>query len=200
MGYTTDFYGEFNLTPSLTEEQTNYINTFSETRRMKRDVNKLMELYKGKHGYPGRTGTPEEIYGNDGEFFVNDDGMSGQRSDESIIDYNTSPGKPTYKELVGVPSREQWDIEQKLINEGKCQPSLWCQWIVEENNTLTWDGGEKFYEYTAWLEYLITKFFQPWGIMVNGEIEWQGEERNDRGKIVVTDNVIQVLNGHVEYR
>ena len=48
MGYTTDFYGAFSVTPELTDEQANYINTFSNTRRMKRDINVLMEQYDGK--------------------------------------------------------------------------------------------------------------------------------------------------------
>lgn len=200
MGYSTDFYGEFKLTPSLTDEQMNYINQLSETRRMKRDVNKLMKLYKGEGGYPGRTGTAEEIYGKDGEFFVGGTGSLGQDHDESVIDYNTPPGKPTYEERKDIPFNEQWETEQKLIQEGKCQPGLWCQWIVEGNDTLTWDGSEKFYEYTAWLQYLITNFFQPWGITVNGEVEFQGEDRDDRGKIVVKDNVVEVLNAHIEYR
>lgn len=201
MGYTTDFYGEFNLTPSLTQEQTDYINKFSDTRRMKRDVNKLMELYKGEGGYPGRTGTPEEIYGPDGCYFVGGTGSAGQDHDSSIIDYNRPPGLPTYEQTRNLPFNEMWDNEQKLIKEGKCQPGLWCQWVVEgDNNTLAWDGNEKFYEYTAWLEYLITNFFEPWGVKVNGEVEFQGEDRDDRGKIVVTDNEVQVLNAHIEYR
>ncbi len=70
MGYTTNFDGSLKLSKNLTEEQFKYIELFNETRRMKRDVNKLMEMYDGKHGYPGRTGTPQEIYGNDGEYFV----------------------------------------------------------------------------------------------------------------------------------
>lgn len=87
MGYSTDFYGEFSVTPALTDEQANYINTFSETRRMKRNINVLMEQYDGKYGYPGKTGTAEEIYGKEGEFFVKEDGRYGQTRDESVLDY-----------------------------------------------------------------------------------------------------------------
>lgn len=171
MGYSTDFYGAFSVTPDLTDEQVNYINDFSNTRRMKRDVNVLMEMHDGKYGYPGKTGTAEEIYGKEGEFFVRDDGFCGQNRDESILDYNVPPST---------------------------QPGLWCQWVIN-GNELEWDGGEKFYNYVEWLEYLIENFFKPWGITINGEVEWSGESRSDIGKIVVTDNKVQALEGRIEY-
>ena len=171
MGYYTDFYGAFSVTPDLTDEQVNYINTFSETRRMKRDINVLMEQYDGKYGYPGKTGTAEEIYGKEGEFFVKNDGICGQTIDETVLDYNVPPST---------------------------QPGLWCQWVIN-GNELEWDGGEKFYNYVEWLEYLIENFFKPWGITINGEVEWSGEERSDIGKIVVTDNKVQALEGRIEY-
>ena len=52
MGYSTDFYGALQLSRPATEQEKNYINLFSGTRRMKRDIVKLMELYKGQHGLP----------------------------------------------------------------------------------------------------------------------------------------------------
>jgi len=52
MGYTTDFEGSLVFDKPLNQKQREYINRISDTRRMKRDVNKLMELYKGKHGNP----------------------------------------------------------------------------------------------------------------------------------------------------
>lgn len=44
MGYTTDFYGSFTITPPLSPEQVAYINKFSKTRRMGRVVG-LAEQY-----------------------------------------------------------------------------------------------------------------------------------------------------------
>jgi hypothetical protein len=60
MGYSTDFYGALKLSRPATEKEKKYINTFSGTRRMKRDVNKLMELYKGQHGLPNFSITEEQ--------------------------------------------------------------------------------------------------------------------------------------------
>ncbi len=37
MGYSTDFYGFWTLTPALSLAQTDYLQKFSRTRRVKRD-------------------------------------------------------------------------------------------------------------------------------------------------------------------
>ena len=106
--------------------------------------------------------------GKDGGYFVSGKGFMGQDKDDSILDNNIPP--------TG-------------------QPSLWCQWIVNENGEIVWDGGEKFYYYTEWLQYLITHFFSIWGYNLNGEIEWQGEEADNFGKIIVQDNKITTKKG-----
>lgn len=197
MGYTTNFDGSLKLSKNLTEEQFDYLTKFNDTRRMKRDVNKLMEMYDGKHGYPGRTGTPEEIYGNDGEYFVGGTGYAGQDRDDSIIDFNTPPGQLDY---LNTPDfGERWKENEIRRIEGKCQPGLWCQWMVGDGYVLQWDGGEKFYNYVEWLSYLISHFFEPWGIKLTGEIEWVGEDSEDRGKIVVENNDIAVYHAESTY-
>lgn len=79
------------------------------------------------------------------------------------------------------------------------QPGLWCQWIINEDNELEWDGGEKFYNYIEWLEYLIDKFFFKWGVLLDGEITWQGEENTDMGMIVVKNSEITIKYGKIVY-
>jgi len=203
MGYTTDFWGELTLSKPLSKKRLNYINTFSETRRMKRDVNKLMELYEGKHGHPNpKEKTPQGIYGNDGEYFAYDDGYNGQKEDSSIIDYNAAPGQTGYVSTIDFNTR--WNENQKRMKEGKCQPGLWCQWVVTEldegKQILEWDGREKFYNYVEWLKYLINHFFEPWGVKLNGEINWSGEETGDIGIIVVKDNVVKTKVAEITYK
>jgi hypothetical protein len=184
MGYSTDFNGTLKLSRQATPEERDYINLISYTRRMKRDVNKLMKLYQGKYGNPfAIDNTPESIYGEFGEYFAMNDDDFGQGRDSSIIDYNCAPGESHY----GDP---------KSTKIG--QPGLWCQWIIHEDGfELEWNGAEKFYNYIEWLKYLIDHFFEPWGIKLNGEIEWQGEDMSDRGKIGVIDNVVKTYK--VEY-
>ncbi len=86
------------------------------------------------------------------------------------------------------------------FNEGRHEPTVgenypgyWCQWVPNESGTaLEWDQGEKFYRYIEWLEYLIEHYFEPWGVKLNGQFEWRGEEWGDNGYITVTDNKVEV--------
>lgn len=79
------------------------------------------------------------------------------------------------------------------------QPGIWCQWIINDDDELVWDGGEKFYYYTEWLRYLIKNFFEPSGYILNGVIEYHGEDDYDFGKIVVVDNEVTVKEGEIIY-
>lgn len=172
MGYSTDFKGEFTLSRTATGEEINYINTLSDTRRMKRDVNKLQEIHQGKYGFNG-------IYGIEGEYFIG-------YSQIGIIDHNTPPGQISYDDTL-----YEWRENKKRIKKGECQPGLWCQWIITEDGTkLKWDDGEKFYYYVEWLKYLIKHFFSIWNIKLNGEIFYDGEKENDNGNIIIINNEV----------
>jgi hypothetical protein len=196
MGYTTDFQGQLSFDRVLTNEEVNYIKKFNDSRRMKRDVSKLYELYKGEGGNPFLP--KEQTYGNEGEYFVGGTGHAGQDRDDSIINYNESPG-------IVIKSNDEdfgtyWSRRTKQIEDGLCQPGLWCQWTTNEEGTcLEWDGGEKFYNYVEWLKYLINHFFEKWGVKLNGEITWEGEDSEDMGKIVVVDNVVTVKVARITY-
>lgn len=159
MGYTTWFNGSLTFNKPVTEELKNYVNKFSNVRHMKRDVEKLKEIYPNwiDNCYKGNLG-------NDGEYFIGGTGFMGQGRDKDIVDYNNPP--------FGVPG-------------------LWCQWIITDDDELEWDGNEKFYNYVEWLEYLINKFFEPEGYILNGTIEFEGEDSGDRGYIKVTNNIVE---------
>ena len=198
MGYSTIFNGELKLSRPATETEMNYINKFSGTRRVKRDVNKLMQMFNGEYGHPTPiNNTPEGIYGNDGAYFIGGKGFAGQDHDESVIGGSTPPGQLTYKELDELG--KSWSHNNKLSEEGLCQPGLWCQWILRDEETLAWDEGEKFYEYINWLKYLINHFFAKWGIELNGEIYWDGEDCEDKGLIVVENNNVIVKYAKIIY-
>lgn len=109
--------------------------------------------------------------GKQGAYFVGGGGDFGQGTDASVVNSNVAP-------------------------DG--QPGLWCQWVPTENDDgIEWDGGEKFYDYTEWLAYIIEHFLQPWGYILNGEVEWFGEDRDDRGKIVVENNTISTKTAKI---
>jgi len=107
--------------------------------------------------------------GNKGEYFAPVSKNYGQDNDTSIIDYNG------FKDAV--------------------HPGLWCQWVIDDNNQLVWDGGEKFYNYVEWLEYLIKNFFAPNGYVLNGTVDFEGEDSDDFGEIVVKNNEVDIKYG-----
>ena len=88
------------------------------------------------------------------------------------------------------------DDEVKVVDCNEppsTQPGLWCQWeLQEDNQTIQWDGNEKFYDYVEWLEYIIKKILAPKGYILNGKVYWSGEEVRDHGTITVQDNKITV--------
>lgn len=103
-----------------------------------------------------------EKYGIDGEFYVFGGGEFGQSAEADIIDYNSPPST---------------------------QPSLWCQWKpTRSGKRIMWDGNEKFYSYSEWLLYIIEKILRPRGYILNGEVQWSGEEDGDIGHLIVNDN------------
>lgn len=79
----------------------------------------------------------------------------------------------------------------------KICPGIWCQWVPTEDGAgIEWDGAEKFYDYTEWLVYLIENFLKPWGYVLNGKMNWEGERRDDVGTIYVKDNKVEAVRGH----
>lgn len=161
MGYTTEFSGRARLTSncSIPDGMIDFVNALSGTRRMKRNV-------------------PPK-YGIDGEYYVLGGGSFGQDKEKSIVNYNETPSS---------------------------QPGLWCSWdiiketlpikksitseeqILTTNYYLKWDGSEKFYQYIEWLDYLIGKVFHPYGIKLEGNINWEGEDTYDVGEIWLFGN------------
>lgn len=106
--------------------------------------------------------------GDSGGYFVGGTGFCGQDRDASVIDYNDEP--------IG-------------------QPGLWCQWIPSEDATqIIWDGGEKFYKYAEWLQYVIDHFLVPWGYSLSGSVAWEGERADDIGTLVVTDGKVAAVD------
>jgi hypothetical protein len=173
MGYTTTFRGRFDLDRPLQAEHAAYLTAFSETRRMKRNplvAATIPDLTRDAVGLP---------VGDDGCYFVGGLGFMGQGDDPSVIDHNLPPGE-TLDSTTWKRTKEDW-----------AQPGLWCQWIPSEDlRGIEWNRGEKFYDYVAWLRYLIEHFLKRWGYQLNGAVTWQGEEHGDHGTITVTNNEV----------
>lgn len=120
-----------------------------------------------------------------GPYHAVDDGNFGQNNEPDIIDYNRPPAG---------------------------QPGLWCMWEPSEDGTelLIPDEG-KHYDVEDWLEYLIEHFLRPGALAVkdlpflqanhvlNGVVYAQGEEDDDRWRLLVEDNEVTRQAGSVVY-
>lgn len=128
-----------------------------------------------------------------GPYYANPGNDYGQAREADVTDYNSPP--------LG-------------------QPGLWCQWVsTEDGSGIVWDGGEKFYDSSEWMKYLIDHFLKPGALasvpsamaqerafkdftfnhVLNGEITATGEDSNDHWRLVVRDNVVSVERGTVVY-
>lgn len=160
MGYTTEFEGAFKIEPALKPEHKAYLAKFADVRHMRRDP-----IAAEKMPDPLRHAVDLPI-GVEGEHYVGSTAHAGQdrRGEGGVLDFNAEPSM--------------------------C-PGLWCQWTPSDDGAeLAWDGGEKFYNYVEWLEYLIDTYLAPWGYKVSGEVTWQGESHRDNGKIRVEKNTV----------
>ncbi|GAB2696468.1 hypothetical protein [Kitasatospora kifunensis] len=112
-----------------------------------------------------------------GPYFVDGTGPFGQGHDADIINYNAPD-----------PS----------------QPGLWCEWEpTDDGTTIEWNGAEKFYDATEWMQYLIDHFLKLGGHAqgqpgfeqftfdhtVNGTIDAQGEDPDDTWQLIVINNL-----------
>lgn len=98
--------------------------------------------------------------GDQAGYFVGGTGCCGQDKDVSVVDFNREP---------------------------KGQPNVWCQWEPTEDRLgIAWNGTEKFYHYTEWLQYLCDHFLGPWGYVLTGEVSYQGEREKDIGTVRCT--------------
>jgi hypothetical protein len=127
MGYSTNFYGAWIITPAPHPKIALFVNNLSHSRRVKRDL-------------------PEGLYGKEGEFYVDGKGYAGQDKDESVIDSNTPP-----KTQPGLWC--QWIIEGDKVkwdgNEKFYEYLQWIDYLIRTvfepngyklNGTVKWEG------------------------------------------------------------
>ena len=185
MGYTTEFQGSLSFNKELEPTMRDYIDRFTAVRHMDRsnEIIKEMDPDWEKHCLNGNLGENGEFYVIPETFpvdWLNPDSYDGkhakgpdyhanwgQAHDRSVLNYNKPP---------------------------ESQPGLWCDWCINEYGELEWDGGEEFYNYVEWLEYLIDKIFASAGYVLNGKIAWRGENFEDNGLILVDNNKVHAID------
>ncbi len=102
--------------------------------------------------------------------------------------------------FIGPRKRDRAGCNDPTVLDHSCppsgQPGLWCKWTPSpDGRALYWDGSEKFYNYVEWLEYLSNHFLRPWGYVLDGDVEWCGEDEFDYGVVRVSSGVIRVVTG-----
>lgn len=186
MGYTTDFDGEFAITPRLKPEHKAYLEAFKQRRHVHRDPSAVAHLpdpIRESAGLP---------VGPLGAYFV----AYGADAPIALMDMPKTAG-----ELARLATKPSWCGPGSANDEGPgvldknpkraILPGIWCQWEPSDSgDALVWDGAEKFYAYQEWLVFLIEHFLKPWGYTVKGSVEWQGEDSDDTGTLFVANNLV----------
>lgn len=127
MGYTTEFTGSFQITPPLSPEEVEFLQKFSNSRRMKRE------------------GLPER-YGIEGEFHT-----GGDEDTTGVVDYNQPPRTQPGLWCQWIPSDDgtelEWDGGEKFYHYPE-----WLKYIIENFMTpkghslsgeVTWEGEDR---------------------------------------------------------
>jgi len=95
-------------------------------------------------------------------------------------------------------------------------PGIWCNWVpvrqhhwvssaaghrtpVEAYAGIRWNEAEKFYSSAEWMKHIIDNILAPKGYMLNGEIEAQGEDPEDRWRLVVKNNKVFRQEAEVKF-
>jgi hypothetical protein len=144
MGYTTDFMGQFEVTPALKPEHKAYLSKFNETRRMKRDSEKAEKLDDDV-----RKAASLPV-GTEGEYFVGAGGFAGQDSDDSVENYNCPPSTQPSLWCQWTPNEDgtaiEWDEGEKFYNYVE-----WLDYLIENflnpwgyklNGEVEWQGED----------------------------------------------------------
>jgi hypothetical protein len=142
----------------------------------------------------------KRLFDSEAIYLIEFSGSRRMKRNRAILESIPDPARAAVGLPVGEEGcyfvNEQWDedSEVSVVNYNrppKTQPGLWCQWIPTANGGgIQWNGAEKFYYYVEWLQYIINNFIKPWGYVLNGEVNWQGEREEDTGMILVASNRI----------
>ena len=103
MDYHTKFFGHVNVVPPLSSQEIEYLNKFSDTRRMDRSK---------------------------GPYFVNGTGYAGQDHESDIKDYNSPPSGQPSLWCHWVPTQDgsaiEWNGSEKFRNSLE-----WMKYLIE---------------------------------------------------------------------
>lgn len=179
MGYYTTFDGTLRVTPAVQPHHRAYLDRFFAMPHYRYNVAELENI---KDPYREAVGLP---LGPDGAFAVIVDENDDHWASDGI---RVDPPK--------IGARDGLRLDGPNTPRGQPMVSTWCAWNVAPDG----DDGDEFqlgqgsgdnlkaYGFREWLVYCLKHFFVPWGYKVNGTVDWQGEDRDDMGRLEVRDN------------
>lgn len=89
-------------------------------------------------------------------------------------------------------------LEKHISDEIDSLSEKGCFWTYyNEDNTIGWNGYEKFYRYLFWLDFIISHYLEPNDYVLNGKIAFAGEEGYDIGIIKIQNNKIMTTRNIV---
>lgn len=105
-----------------------------------------------------------------------------------------------FNELIELNNtRHEKYLNTKYEDDPRETPSLYCPWTPSENGLfIEFDGLEKPSGEIFWIRE-ICKILAAKGYILNGEVEWNGQESGDMGKIKVVNNVVSIKKPRIEW-
>lgn len=118
--------------------------------------------------------------------------MGYSTSFKGKLHFNRPLHHKEWLELTELASYNQ-EVYEKYAIDGNTIPGSYLQWEPDQDGLYYgWNGAEKFYEYVEWLRWVIESYMKPHGLVLNGQMSYQGEEDDDKGEIIVMDNLVSV--------
>ena len=85
---------------------------------------------------------------------------------------------------------EHRDPTGATLGQDPAMPGIHCCWEIDEEGTEIHATEAYDYGFCNWIPILIEKYFEPWGYILNGEADWDGQESGDDGTATVVNNVM----------
>ena len=75
-----------------------------------------------------------------------------------------------------------------------------CDWKASWDGTeIKHSGAEKSYKYVEWLRFILARYLIPWGYVLNGSVDWHGDDAEDLGRITIVNNVVAAKKATITY-
>lgn len=95
------------------------------------------------------------------------------------------------RQLTMAEAKQLLEFNEDPENIPAPHPSSYMQWVPGKNlDSIGWDGGEKFYDYAEWLQWLVG-WLAARGIESVGILSWSGEQAGDTGTLTVFDGRVE---------